>query len=118
MTSWTGSRIQALSLHRKVGSDGWLPTRGLMSRENFPFFMLYAWALQKVSFAACTLSCRHVGMIQQKYLLKEGRSMNRVILVFLPVIPHRDVATYAVLGIGSVMPRKTQVVPMPSMTSP
>lgn len=62
MTSWTGSRIQALSLHRKVGSDGWLPTRGLMSRENFPFFMLYAWALQKVSLAACSFA---ITLVQQ-----------------------------------------------------
>lgn len=48
MASWTGARIQALSLHRKVGSDSWLPTRGLMSRENFPFFVAYAWTLQQV----------------------------------------------------------------------
>lgn len=48
MVAWTGSRIQALSLHRQIGSDGWLPTRGLLSRENYPFFIAYAWALQKV----------------------------------------------------------------------
>ncbi|CAB1105130.1 unnamed protein product [Ectocarpus sp. CCAP 1310/34] len=47
MVAWTGSRIQALSLHRQIGSDGWLPTRGLLSRENYPFFVAYAWALQK-----------------------------------------------------------------------
>lgn len=87
MTSWTGSRIQALSLHRKVGSDGWLPTRGLMSRENFPFFMLYAWALQKVSvgpLAAC-----HDVIAAAPGTSEEGRS--RAISVFLPVIPHGNV---------------------------
>ncbi|CAM9233654.1 unnamed protein product, partial [Hapterophycus canaliculatus] len=47
MVAWTGSRIQSLSLHRQIGSDGWLPTRGLLSRENYPFFIAYAWALQK-----------------------------------------------------------------------
>lgn len=47
-TSWTGTRIQALSLHRKVGSDGWLPTRGILSREHYPFWVLYAYTLQQV----------------------------------------------------------------------
>lgn len=77
MTSWTGSRIQALSLHRKVGSDGWLPTRGLMSRENFPFFMLYAWALQKVSLDASSFA---ITLVQHQCLpMNEGRSTTAVV---------------------------------------
>lgn len=48
MVRWTGTRIKALSLHRQIGIDGSLPTHGLMGRENFPFFALYAWALHKV----------------------------------------------------------------------
>lgn len=32
-----------------VGSDGWLPTRGLLSREHVPFFLMYAWTLQQVN---------------------------------------------------------------------
>lgn len=58
MVSWTGRRIQALSLHRKVGSDSWLPTRGLFSRENFPFLVAYAWTLQQVRTTAQTVSYR------------------------------------------------------------
>lgn len=48
MVKWIGKRIQALTLHRQVDSDEWLPTRGLLSRENYPFLAAYAWALRQV----------------------------------------------------------------------
>lgn len=46
MVKWTGSRIRELSLHQR--RDG---PSGLFRRENVPFFVGYAWALQQVRFA-------------------------------------------------------------------
>jgi hypothetical protein len=45
---WTGKRIKALTLYKEVNSDSFLPTRGFLSREHLPFFLLYAWALHLV----------------------------------------------------------------------
>jgi hypothetical protein len=51
---WTGKRIKALTLYKEVNSDSFLPTRGFLSREHLPFFLLYAWALHLVSFCLDT----------------------------------------------------------------
>ena len=45
----SGKRIKRLVLYREINSDSWLPTRGILSREHWPFFLLYAWALYMVS---------------------------------------------------------------------